>query len=148
MSPNDGDLRKNEERVRSNLLDFFSNRNYKKKAPIFSVGDSVKLSKIRKNFARGYKENNTDEHFVVTAVDNLLPGENRYRIEDSGGERVTGNFFEDELVRYYPSEFYDITVLGSKGSGKNKKHLIHYVGYPSKFDEYVSSNRLKQIKKN
>ena len=35
----------------------------------------------------------------------------RYELKDYSEEEVTESFFVDELVRYNPSEFYDIKVI-------------------------------------
>merc|ERR1712051_807510 len=42
-------------------------------------------------------------------------------------------------------EFHRIKVIDSKGKGKNKKYLVHYLGWPDKFNEWVSEDRMKDI---
>ena len=61
------------------------------------------------------------------------------------GEDIIGSFFQDELVRYNPPEFYEIDVLKSRGNGKKKEYFIHYRGWPSKYDEWKKESDLKLI---
>ena len=53
--------------------------------------------------------------------------------------------FENELVPFEGMEFHRIKVIDSKGKGKNKKYLVHYLGWPEKFNEWVPEERLKDI---
>ena len=45
----------------------------------------------------------------------------RYKLKDYSEEEVTGSFFEDELVRYNPSEFYDVKVIKKR---KTKRGVV------------------------
>ena len=69
----------------------------------------------------------------------------RYVLKDSGGEMITGAFFEDELVKFNPAESFEIKVLESKKKGRTTLHLVHYIGYPSSMDEWVTSKQLTNL---
>ncbi len=146
MTPQQAEQPENESKVRQNLLEFFQKRGIKKKIPKFKIGDKVRISRIRQSFARGYQEENTGEFFIITSVNNLLPGEVRYNLKDFASEPITGAFFENELTLYYPSEFFDINIIKTKGVGKKKLYYIHYVDYPKKFDEWISAEKMKKLK--
>ena len=45
----------------------------------------------------------------------------RYKLKDYSEEEVTGSFFVDELVRYNPSEFYDVKVIKKR---KTKRGVV------------------------
>lgn len=63
----------------------------------FCVGDTVRLSKYRDKFARGFKTNYTSEIFRVNAVQKTHPV--TYRVETVGdGEKIDGAFYGRELV--------------------------------------------------
>jgi len=145
MAPQEADKPENEDSVRANLLEFFHDRGIKRNNPKFSINDTVRISRHRNAFHRGYNQENTEEYFIITKIDNSLPGEVRYQIKDSSNEEIVGSHFENELVRYNPSEFFDIQVIGEKGKGRSKKYLITYVGYPKKFNEWVSGQKLKKL---
>lgn len=146
MSPQEAERTENEEKVRENLLNYFHKRGVKKNIPKYKIGDKVKLSRMRFRFARGYQQENTGEYFIITSVDNKLPGEVRYQLNDAGSEAVIGSFFENEITLYYPPDYYDINILDTRGSGKKKSYYVHYTDYPSKFDEWVSAEKLKKLK--
>lgn len=108
-----------------------------KKTPLFKLGQIVRLKIESKIFARGYDPSSTIEHFTINNIFSNLPGEPRYSLTDSSGELIIGNFFEDELIAYKPEEKYGVTVLNTRGSGKNKEHFVSYTGYPKKFNEWL-----------
>jgi hypothetical protein len=145
MSPKLADTKENEVAVRSNLIDFFHNRGIKKNLPKFKINDTVRINRHKNAFNRGYNEDNTEEYFIITNVDNNLPGEVRYKLKDSGDEPIIGSHFENELVAYKPSIYFDIQVIDEKGKGRAKRFLIAYVGYPAKFNEWVTEDRLKKL---
>ena len=65
-----------------------------KKSPKFKVGDNVRISKYKNNFAKGYTPNWSEEVFVVNKVQNTVPW--TYLINDLNGEEIKGSFFENK----------------------------------------------------
>ena len=116
----------------------------KKRKPKFSEGDTVRIFKERGTFHRGYMEDFTTEIFTITEVLNNLPVP-RYKLKEYNGDEVVGSFFEDELVRYKPPEFYEIDVIKTRGKGKKKEYLVHYRGWPSTYDEWKSTSEIKHV---
>ena len=43
------------------------------------------------------------------------------------------------------TEFYNIEILKSRGKGKKKEFLVHYVGWPNTYDEWKKAKDVKQI---
>ena len=91
-------------------------------------------------------EDFTPEIFTIIEVLLNLPVP-RYTLKEYNGDVVKGSFFEEELVRYDPPEFYEIDVIKTRGKGKRKEYLVHYRGWPSVYDEWKKQNEMKQIKK-
>ena len=60
------------------------NEESNKKNPKFQVNDHVRISKYKKNFAKGYVPNWSEEVFIVN---------------DLNGEKVIGTFYEKELQK-------------------------------------------------
>ena len=87
---------------------------------------------------------NRSEIFTITeALINLyIP---RYKIKEENGDEVVGSFFEDELVRYDPPEFYEIDIIKSRGKGKKKEYLVHYRGWPCIYDEWRKQSEMKKL---
>ena len=63
--------------------------------PKFRIGDTVRVSKYKSIFAKGYEANFTEEIFKVKRV--LRGDPTVYELEDHEGERIIGKFYEAEL---------------------------------------------------
>ena len=61
--------------------------------PKFRTGDTVRVSKYKSIFAKGYKANVTEEIFKISKVFRGDP--NMYEIEDHEGETIIGKFYEE-----------------------------------------------------
>ncbi|CAB4027863.1 Hypothetical predicted protein [Paramuricea clavata] len=73
----------------------FSHNLGKPSEPKFAVGESVRISKYKSVFTKGYEANFTEELFTVTEVYHGHP--NTYTIKDSADEPIIGRFYEQEL---------------------------------------------------
>ena len=67
------------------------------KDPKFKIGDRVRISKYKNNFAKGYTTNSSEEVFVIKKVKNTVPW--TYVINDLNGEEIIGTFYEKELQK-------------------------------------------------
>ena len=102
------------------------------------------MFKERGKFHRGYMRDFTIENFSITKVLENLPVP-RYKLKEYNGDDIVGSFFEDELVRFQPSEFYNIEILKTRGKGKKKEFLVHYIGWPNSYDEWKKAKDVKQL---
>ena len=144
LSPIEAEKGKNETSVRKVFLKRYKKVGLKPPKPKYKVGDTVRIWKFKRVFDRGYHENFTTQYFKIRKVLTNLPVV-RYELEDVLGEKIIGSFFENELVPFEGMEFHRIKVIDTKGKGKNKKYLVHYLGWPDKFNEWVSEDRMKDI---
>ena len=61
----------------------------------FKAGDTVRISKYKSTFTKGYEFNFTEKIFEIT---NVIRGDQTvYEIEDLEGEPIIGKFFDEEL---------------------------------------------------
>ena len=81
--------------------------------PKFKTGDIVRISKYKKNFARRYLPNWSEEIFLITKVKNTVP--QTYVISDLKGEEIVGTFYEKELQKANQKEFRVEKVIKRKG---------------------------------
>ena len=81
-----------------------------KKNPKFKVSDTVRISKYKNIFAKGYSTNWPEEVFVINKSKYTVP--RTCAISDLNGEEITGSFQDKEL---------------QKTSQKEKKYLIEQV---------------------
>ena len=69
-----------------------SSKKINKKAPKFKVGDIVRISKYKNNFAKAYVPNWSEKVFVIKKVKNTVPW--TYVISDLKGEEIVGTFYK------------------------------------------------------
>ena len=137
MSPMEGDKDKNEKKIRRIYFNKYLKSNMKKQKPKYKIGDNVRIFAERGNFHRGYMEDYSREHFMITQVMKNLPFP-RYKIKEYNGDEITGSFFEDELIKYNPPKdtLYDIEIVKERQNKKGEREvLVHYIGWPKKYDE-------------
>ena len=73
--------------------------------------------------------------FIITKVLRNLPFP-RYNLKEYKGDKIIGTFFEDELVKYIPSDVYLFEVLKKKKTKKGVEFLFHFIGWPHSYDEW------------
>ena len=148
MSPLEGEKSQNEALVRRNLFDFFTkNSRTRPQKQKFNVGDKVRVWKYHRTFKRGYDSNFTDEYFTIHKVLKNLPVI-RYQLTDFNGDKIHGNYFQEELVLYTPKNFYKINIIDEKGHGKAKKFLINWDGWPDTYNQWISASEVEDIHAN
>ena len=65
--------------------------------PKFKVGDHVIISNYKKNFAKGYTPNWSEEVFVIKEIKNTILW--IYVINDLNSEEIIGTFYEKALYK-------------------------------------------------
>ena len=96
--------------------------------PKCRVGDTVRVSKYKSVFGKGYEANFTEEIFKVKRV--LRGDPTLYELEDHEGEPIIGKFYEEELsVVNKKDDTYRIEKILRK---KNGMALVKWLGYDSR----------------
>lgn len=120
----------------------------KVQTPKFKVGDTVRISREKMIFEKGYEKNWSEEIFNIVQVIKRKPVV--YRLKDLQGEPIEGTFYEKELqrVRVEPSSEFKIDkILDAKGKGVSRKVLVSWKGYPAKFNSWILASQLVSTKK-
>ena len=104
--------------------------------PKFKVGDHVRISKYKNNFAKGYTPNWSEEVFVIKKIKNTVPW--RYVTNDLNGEEITGTFYEKELQKIDQQEFRIEKVIKKKGD----KLYVKWKGYDNSFNSWIDKKDL------
>ena len=86
------------------------NEESNEKDPKFKVGNHVRISKYKNNFAKAYPPNWSEEIFAVKKTKNTMPWTSV--ISDKNGEEIVGNFYAKELQK----EFRIEKILKRKGN--------------------------------
>jgi hypothetical protein len=141
VSPNDV-KQSNPEDIWLNLYAQHSLRKYKKNQ--LCVNDFVRISKYKHIFAKGYDKNWSAEIFVIDKIEQTNPV--TYRIRDQKDEKIHGTYYADELQKVVlPKSFIIDDILSERKVGRGKEYFVSYRGYPSKFNEWISSKQLTKL---
>ena len=114
--------------------------------PAYKVGQTVRISKYKSIFEKGYLPNYTEEYFKIKQI--IVGNPIVYKLEDLKGEDLNGIFYEEELSAYNPGEDveYKIEKVLGKKTVKGKQYaLVKYKGWPDKFNEWFPMNDLKKL---
>ena len=110
----------------------------------YEVGESVRISKNKSIFEKGYWPNWTREIFTIAQRLKRQPPV--YRLKDSQNQLLTGTFYEYELQSVTPPTYYQIeAILDTRGRGQRKEYLIKWTGYPSENNSWVNHRQLKDL---
>ena len=109
--------------------------------PKFKVGDTVRVSKYKSIFSKGYEANFTEEIFKVKKV--LRGDPNMYEIKDHEGEPIIGKFYEEELSRVDKQD--DVYRVEKILKRKKGMALVKWLGYDSKHNSWIPEKDIKNI---
>ena len=108
--------------------------------PKFRTGDTVRVSKYKSIFVKGYEANFTEEIFKISKVFRGDP--TVYELEDHEGKPIIGKFYEGELSAVNKKDdTYRIEKVLRK---KNGMALVIWLGYDSR--SWVPIADIKDIK--
>ena len=100
----------------------------------FAEGDTVRLSKLKRTFEKGYQPNWTEEHITVTGGDKTNP--RVYKVKDFADEPIKGKFYKEELQKIVKSgeDKYVIEKIIQKRKGQV---LVKWRGWSEKFNSWI-----------
>jgi len=101
------------------------------------LAKTVRISKYKSIFGKGYLLNFTEELFKVDQVTYGSPIV--YKLEDLDGEQIKGLFYEKELSEYNTDGdmLYQVEKILGKKKMKGKTYaLVKWKGYPDKFNSW------------
>ncbi|KAF8795493.1 putative uncharacterized transposon-derived like protein [Argiope bruennichi] len=114
----------------------YADQKIKLMKPKFKVGDTVRISKEKLLFEKGYEQNWTIEIFTVDRV--LLRNPVVYKIKDLNGEEIEGTFYEQELQKVIDSGFYPVEkILKTRTRKGQLEYFVKFRGYPEKFNTWL-----------
>ena len=102
----------------------------------FKIGDTVRISKYKSIFTKGYEANFTEELFKITKV--IRGDPTVYEIEDLEGEPIIGKFYEEELSSVDKKD--DVYKVNGK-----KLVLVKWLGYDSKHNSWIPESDIQNI---
>ena len=125
----------NEGTVRTNIKKSW--KTYKHKKNKFNVGDSVRVSKYKGSFQKGYTPNWSTEIFVIKKVNKSTPV--TYYIQDQRGQLILGTFYEQELQKTkHPNIYLIEKVLKKQGN----KLFVKWLGLSDEENSWIDKNMI------
>ena len=112
----------------------------------FKVSDQVKISKYKRVFQKGYLPSWTEETLTVTQ--RLPRNPPVYRLKEADGELIRGTFYEAELQKVIERSdhlFRIENILKHRGKGASKEVLVHWKGWPQKYDSWIPYKQLVSL---
>jgi transposase InsO family protein len=100
----------------------------------FDVGDTVRASKYKHHFEKGYF---TDEIFTIKRryKRNGLP---LYILKDYSGDVIQGRFYQEELQSVSNPDKWEVEkVIKTRGRGKRKQYFVKWLNYSDRFNSWV-----------
>lgn len=104
----------------------------------FGRGDSVRISRARMQFRKGYMPGWSEEIFTIKS--RALRDVPVYKIEDYAGEELTGIFYESELQLVDSPDVFKVERILQRRRKKDgsTEYYVKWLGYPEKFNSWVS----------
>ena len=119
-----------------------SSVNYK-----FKVNDQVKISKHKRVFEKSYLPNWSEETFTV--AQRIARDPPVYKLKELDGELIKGTFYETELQKVIEPKdhlFRVEKVLRRRGKGGQAEVLVHWKGWPKKYNSWIPARQLVSLK--
>ncbi len=111
----------------------------------YNVGDTVRVSHVRKPFDRGYTEYWSLEMFKIVKC-YKRGGISVYDLVDWYDEPVQGSFYTNQLqgVKADADKLYKIErIVRRKTVNKRSQSLVKWLGWPDKFNSWIDSKTVK-----
>jgi len=106
----------------------------------FQLGDTVRITKYKHVFVKGYIQNWTEEVFTIS--ERYASSPVTYGLKDLAGEEIKGRFYEEEIqkvVKTQEDEYIVEKVLKSRKRNGQIEHFVKWRGYADKFNSWTTS---------
>ena len=105
------------------------------------VNDSVRISRFKHVFSKGYDKNWSTEIFFIDQVKQTSPV--TFTLRDQLGEKIVGSYYQHELQKVAMPETFEIEEILKTRKDKGKiQYLVKYKGYPQKFNQWISKSQM------
>lgn len=107
-----------------------------RKEPKLSVGQTVRVAKLKDKMSRGYQERFNQEYFKIVEVVTRMPVE-MYKLRSlDTNELIQGNFYKNELTLVLGDVFKIERVLKTRVIRGKSMVLVRWKGFSSAHDSW------------
>ena len=113
--------------------------------PNLKLNDTVRVSRYPSTFLKSYTKTFSTEYFFIDSIEPTLPVV--YKLRDLAGEKIKGTFYKQELkkISVDPNARYEVEAVLAEKRGKV---LVKYLGWPSKFNEWLPKKNVDYLSVN
>ena len=97
------------------------------------MGDTVRISKYKHIFSKGYTPNYTTELFSIAEVKDTKPV--TYILKDEKNDIIKGGFYEQELLK---TKYKDLYLIEKVIKRKGDLLYVKWLGFPSSENGWVN----------
>ena len=105
--------------------------------PKFVVGDTVRISKHKAVFAKGYTPNWSTELFKVAKVIHGTPV--TYLLKDTSDAPILGRFYQEELRK---AKYDDVYLVEKILKTRGDKVYVRWLGFDSTHDSWINKSNV------
>ena len=108
----------------------------------FQIGDSVRITRKKSVFQKGYEQTYSYEVFKVSEIKNTYPI--TYGLQDYKNEDIKGSFYKNEIQLVDKSDnIWPIEdIVNVRKRHGQTEYLVKYLGYPSEANTWISQTDL------
>lgn len=131
----------NENKVRKKLFPKIKKERQHTKA-VFKIGDSVRITRQKSVFQKGYDQSFSYEVFEVSKIKNTYPV--TYGIKDYKGLEIQGSFYKNELQQVDKSNnIWPIEkIVQTRRRQGRTEYLVKFLGYPEEANTWIPQSEL------
>lgn len=143
MTPNKASNIKNEDDVLYNIENV---KPIKVSRAKLSIGDFVRIARIKGTFEKGAEPNWSREIFKVSKVLKTVPV--TYHITEYDGTEIQGAFYEQELQKTDGKHAFLVEeVLKTKKEDGKTLYYVKYLGWHKKYNKWITKEEIKNSMK-
>lgn len=117
----------------------------KKQTPKFSVGDQVRIAKMKGKFSRGYHEQASQEVFKIHAIKTNMKIPLYVLSNYRGDEIIKGSFYDFELVKVEGDMFRIEKILKRRKYRGKKQIFVKWKGFDDTYSSWIDANTIENI---
>jgi transposase InsO family protein len=116
----------------------------KPKGKKFSIGDLVRVAKIKGKFARSYQEQSNAELFRIHDIKSNKKIVMYVLSNYNGDEIIKGNFYGFELSKVNSDIFRINRVIRTRRNNNILQHFVNWKGFPDSYNSWVNADDITQ----
>ena len=111
----------------------------------FSVGDTVRIQRLKGKFDRGFNERAKQEIFKIHAIRTNLKIP-LYQLTDySGREQIKGSFYENELVKVSGDVFRIEKVIKKRKYRGRNQLFVKWKGFNDSYNSWIDQDQVTNV---